>query len=80
MICNLRLIFDETNKTIKWETGSILLRHRDSTVKYSFYTEEPELVEQESEKINGILVAKYAPANLNQLVKEQIELNDDQRL
>ena len=48
----LGLAVDGTNKNIKWDSDSILRRNRDSTVKGSFYIEDPKLIRQESERKN----------------------------
>ena len=68
-----------SNSSIKWDEAEIPMRPRDSTIEDSYVIEDPQAVQDSTNRINNILDAKYNAANLKQVVTDSINLNKEEK-
>ena len=71
----LGIKFDFTDLTIEWDGAVIPMRDSDSMSCEAFYIHEPEAVEAETDRIRGILDAKYEKADLAEVAAQATHLS-----
>ena len=67
-----------SDQTVEWEFASMPFKDQDSNLT-DFYVEEPEAVEEANERLKKILDAKYEAADLEEICRDQPELNRDEQ-
>ena len=65
--------------TIEWSNASIPFRDSSGSSQELFHIKESDSVAATTKRIKEILSAKYEPANLKKICKDQNELNHKQR-
>ena len=68
IIFRLGIIYNDKQGIVGWAGGSIVLRSRNTTVKDSFSIDDPNLFQQESERIIRILDERFPPAVLDHII------------
>jgi transposase InsO family protein len=63
-----------SNGTCEWDGRVLPFKHYKATVHDSYHLEDPEAVEQETDRLKKILDAKYVPADLEKICSTQSHL------
>ena len=67
------------NQEIEWNEATMPFKPHDATPMDGYHIAEDPDLEEMSDRIKRILDAKYEPADLDEVIKEQTELSDDEK-
>ena len=68
-----------SNETVTWDEHDMPFKDSDSTMEESYYVPEPEAVDEATERLRGILDAKYEAADLREIADSADHLEEDDR-
>ena len=75
----LGIKFDFTDLTIEWDGVVLPMRDTESMTQEAYYIHEPDIIEAETERIRGILDAKYEKADLAEVAAQATHLTQSER-
>ena len=65
--------------TVTWDSVSVPMKDVDCTIESDFYVQDAQSLDQETKRITSILDAKYAPANLHEVVNNCNNLSKEEQ-
>ena len=68
-----------SSNTVKWDHAEIPMKPQTGTLQNSYYIADSAHVTKEMKRLTSILDAKYAPANLNKVVKDSKHLKSKEQ-
>ncbi len=68
-----------SDQTIRWENAVMPFKDGDASVTEAYYVQDPEQVEQASDRLKKILDAKYEAADLKTIAESQTELSKEEQ-
>ena len=79
VLTGLGIKFDFTNSALEWDSVVIPMKESDAEMCEAFNVQEPSTVISATDRFKGILEAKYEKADLAEVVKEAVHLNNTQQ-
>ena len=79
VLAELGILIDFRYQTVSWNDASIDMKPTDCTQDTSYYAAETGVVAEATSRISKILDAKYSPANLDEIAKENGKLTIKQK-
>jgi RNase H-like domain found in reverse transcriptase/Reverse transcriptase (RNA-dependent DNA polymerase)/Integrase zinc binding domain len=80
LLRELGIKIDFSTNTVEWDEAIIPMKPENATIEKAFYVQDSTAVDEATERIKGILDAKYEAADLDDVVTKSLHLNDFQRL
>ena len=80
LLHELGIILDFKNKTIIWNDAIIDMISKDLVPENSYHVDESDSLMGETKRILAIQKAKYRKADINQVTRDCVHLNDNQKL
>ena len=68
-----------STNTVSWEGHEVPMKDTNATEQQAYHVEEPDAVDQATERIKGILDAKYEAADLDKVAEDAAYLDVDER-
>ena len=79
ILSDLGFKFDFTTMSVEWDGIEIPMKDSDTNEEENFFIPDPSTVDDSAERLKKILDAKYEPADLKQVCKEQHQLNEEEQ-
>ena len=79
LLSELGIKFDFTDMSVEWDGISIPMKDSGSDDREAFFIQEPEALAEATERLKGILDAKYEKANLSEVAADCEHLNGKQQ-
>ena len=79
ILSDLGFKFDFTTMSVEWDGVSIPMKDGDSNEEESFFIPDPTALDESAERLKQILDAKYEPADLRQVCRDQLQLNHEEQ-
>jgi len=68
-----------SDQMVQWGERSIPFKEADASIRESYHIDEDGPLTDASDRIRQILDAKYEPADLDEVMREQSQLNDSEK-
>ncbi len=75
----LKIDIKFSTQTVEWGAYSMPFKDPKVPVHESYHLEDPDGLEEQTDRIRRILDAKYAPADLHEVCREQQHLSPSER-
>jgi predicted aspartyl protease len=79
LLSDLGFKFDFTDMSIEWDNATVPMKDTSGTAEEAYYVQDPETIQDATERLKVILDAKYTKADLKSIAEEAIHLNQDQQ-
>ena len=79
ILAGLGIKFDFSDMTMEWDNSSIPMKDGDAGEQQAYFVQDPETIQDATERLKNILDAKYEKADLHEIAKEAEHLNKNQQ-